>query len=121
MKGVALIFLVFIYAFSTTGVSLKGSYCCGKLQSVKLTLDDYGKDIDGCCKTKYQSFKIKDTHAAADALAVPAVHPVVVNFPSQVFQTLAYSSIRAVVVNNSNAPPLYTGVPVYISDCIYRI
>lgn len=121
MKVAAVIFLIFIYAFSTTGVSLKGSYCCGKLQSVKLTLADYGKDTEGCCKTKYQSFKIKDTHAAADALAVPVLHPVIVNFLSPVFQTLACSSTRAIVVNNSHAPPLHTGVPVYISDCIYRI
>jgi hypothetical protein len=121
MKSVALIFLISIYAFSTTGISVKGFYCCGKLQSVKLALADYGKDIDGCCKTKYQSFKIKDTHAAADALTVPVSHQTTIDFVSTIFRTPAFLLIRPALVNNSHAPPLYNGVPAYISDCIYRI
>jgi hypothetical protein len=121
MKKIALIFLISIYAFSTTGISLKGFYCCDKLKSVRLTLADYGKDKDGCCKTKYQSFKIKDTHAAADAITAPVLHYALIHSFDPVFQTPAFISPQAIITNNGHAPPLYNGIPVYISNCIYRI
>ena len=120
MKRVTLIFLIFIYAFSTTGISLKAFYCCGKLQSVKFTLADSGKDTEGCCKAKYQSFKVKDTHAATDILTIPALPQIAIN-SVPIFQVLSLFSTGTTVLLNGRPPPLYNGVPLYISNCIYRI
>jgi hypothetical protein len=121
MKKAAIIFLVFIYAFSTTGVALKADYCCNKLKSVELVLADNAKDKEGCCKVKYQSFKIKDIHAAADILLTPALHYTIINTLNCCLQvnSIAYE------MNNHfasiHAPPLYSTTPVYISNCVFRI
>ena len=121
MKKTALIFLVFIYAFSTTGIRLESFYCCGKLKSVKLTLADYANVNDGCCKTTYQSFKIKDNHIAADAITAPALPYVHIHSFNSGCQIPVFVSAHAIVSNNDHAPPLHYGIPVYISNCIYRI
>jgi hypothetical protein len=71
MKRTALIFLLFMYASSTTGISVEGFYCCEKLKSVKVRLADYGKDKEGCCKLKYQTLKIRDTHLGSDIAGAP--------------------------------------------------
>src|SRR5712671_2111887 len=80
MKKTALLLLICIYSLSTFGVSLKEFYCCGKLKSVALTLREYEKqkcksdDNSGCCKTKFQFYKINDKHFAADILSSPVKH-----------------------------------------------
>lgn len=121
MKNAALIFLIFIYAFSTTGIAVKADYCCNNLRSVKLILADNAKDKEGCCKVKYQSFKIKDAHAAADILGMPALHFTFIHTLNSFFQTndLMYEKTNRVV--NIHAPPLYRTTPVYISNCVFRI
>lgn len=127
MKKIVLILLISIYSLSTFGVSLKEFYCCGKLKSVTVTLADDSKDKcgkgdnkDGCCKTKYQFFKVKDKHIATGELATLAKH-----FTVNVSFTPGYQSLllprQVAVINGSHAPPLYTGVPIYISNCVFRV
>lgn len=121
MKKAAVIFLVFVYAFSTTGVALKADYCCNNLKSVKLILADGAKNKEGCCGVKYESFKIKDAHAAADILTAPALTFSFIHSLNSFFQIdeLVYeSNIRFV---NIHAPPLHSTTPVYISNCVFRI
>src|SRR5262245_44631136 len=72
MKKTAAILLIFIYAVSSSGFALKADYCCEKLQSIKVVLADKARDKEGCCKIKYQIFKVKDAHAAADVAHAPA-------------------------------------------------
>ena len=121
MKKAALIFLVFMYAFSTTGLCLQGFYCCGKLKSVKLTLADYAKDKEGCCKIKYQAFKVTDTHAAADIASVPPVHSSEIQMAPAVSNRIEPAND----VNHHNfyihAPPLRPHNPIYIENCVFRI
>ena len=121
MKKAAVIFFVFIYAFSTTGVSLEGFYCCGKLKSVKLRLAGDLNSSDGCCKTTYQSFKIKDTHIAAEQVAAPSLTYTHVYFYIADIKIPSLASAHALDRSNDHAPPLHNGIPLYISDCIYRI
>ncbi len=128
MKKVALILLVLIYSASSFGITLKEFYCCGKLKSVSLALTDLGKnkcemgdEKDGCCKTKYHYFKVKDTHLATDQLTVPAnLHitlalPVFANVPASLFTR------ELNVINGSHAPPPHQYIPAYISNCVFRI
>jgi len=121
MKKAALIFLIFIYAFSTTGVAVKADYCCDDLKSVKLILAENAKDKEGCCKVKYQSIKIKDAHAAADILATPALHFTFIHTLNSIFELndLVYAQSNRFV--NIHAPPLYETIPVFISNCVFRI
>lgn len=121
MKKAVIIFLVFIYALSSTGVAVKADFCCNTLKSVKLVLADVAKDKEGCFKTKYQSFKIKDTHAAADILEVPATPVTFIHSVNSFFEAsdLAYEEVDHSA--NIHAPPLYQTSPVYLSNCVFRI
>lgn len=120
MKKVVLIFLVVIYAFSTTGISLRGFYCCGKLASVKFTLAEYGKGNGDCCKTTYQSYKIRDEHIVAEAISTPVLNYALINSFNSFRYIPAFFS-KQVVGTVNHAPPLFYGVPAYISECVYRI
>src|SRR4051812_22447879 len=73
MNKATIILLAFVYVFSTTGLALKADYCCDKLQSIKLILADGAKNKEGCCKVKYQSFKINDVHGASDIVTAPGL------------------------------------------------
>jgi hypothetical protein len=121
MKKAALIFLLFVYAFSATGLAVKADYCCSNLKSVKLVLADGAKDKDGCCKVKYQSFKIKDAHAAADILTTPALHFTFIHTLNTFFATTNISSSKENEFANIHAPPLCSAIPAYISNCVFRI
>ena len=121
MKKATLIFLILIYTFSTTGVAVKADYCCNDLKSVQLVLADGAKDKDGCCKVKYQTFKIKDAHAAADVLVAPALHFTFIHTLYSCFQLndLVYKITDHFA--DIHAPPLYQTTPVYIFNCVFRI
>jgi hypothetical protein len=121
MKNAAIIFLVFIYAFSIAGVALKADYCCSHLKSVKLVLADGAKDKDGCCKVKYQSFKIKDAHSASDIAGTPALHFTFIHTVNSVFQSNSFAYESNNHCGNIHAPPLDPTIPVYISNCVFRI
>ena len=120
MKRAAIIFLVFVYAFSTTGVAVKADYCCDHLKSINLVLADRVKDKEGCCKVKYQSFKVNDAHAASDVITAPALYYGSVNtLPTYEISNLNADKDNQLV--NIHAPPLFKTTPVYISNCVFRI
>lgn len=124
MKNVSIILLVCIYSLSTFGFGLKGFYCCGKLESVSVKfveeVKDKGNNKD-CCKTKYQYFKIKDNHVATAELTAPAKYYTdLVSFnPS--YEYISFLPQQVKILNSSHAPPLYKGVPIYLSNCVFRI
>lgn len=128
MKKAALILLICVYSFATMGFSIKQFYCCGKLKSVSVSLSSNektkcskGDNKDGCCKTKYQYFKLNDTHLPTAHVASP------ISFHTDL--CLSYISLQPFVmvakdedvINGSHAPPLHAGVPIYISNCVFRI
>ena len=121
MKKAAIIFLVLIYATSSFGLAVKAGYCCGKLVSFKLVLANESKDKEACCKVKFQSLKVKDVHAAADVVTTPAIHFTFLHILNTCFEAgdLAYQQHNGFI--NIHAPPLSQSVPVYISNCVFRI
>jgi hypothetical protein len=121
MKKAAVIFLVFLYGFSTTGIAVKGDYCCDKLKSVTLVLADNAKDKNGCCGVKYQSLKVNDVHAAAHIVSAPASWFILIDVLNNIYtiDIIAHQYQHSFV--NVHAPPLITSTPVYISNCVFRI
>ena len=121
MKKAVIIFLLFIYALSATGLAVKADYCCSNLKSVKLVLADGAKDKDGCCKVKYQAFKVRDVHSAADILATPVLHFTLIHTLNSFFATSDLTAAKENEFTNIHAPPLYLNTSLYISNCIFRI
>ncbi len=124
VKQISIILLTCIYSLSIFGIGFKGFYCCGKLESVSLTLAGEIKATgskDDCCKTTYQAFKLKDTHIVSHSIAT--VDKVLIDIiPSQyVYQAVAAISIQVDTINGSHAPPLCNGIPFYLSNCVFRI
>jgi hypothetical protein len=121
MKKAAILFLVFIYAFTSTGFAVKGDYCCNSLKSVKLVLAEGAKDKEGCCKVKYESFKVKDAHAAAEVITAPALSYNYIYTLNSYFQINHVSQQNDSRFINIHAPPLISSIPVYVSNCTFRI
>ena len=128
MKKFVLILLISIYSLSTVGINLKEFYCCGKLKSVTLAIPNQEKKTcgkgdmkDDCCKTKVQSFKVKDSHLSTAQLTPPAKYFTDLQFVNTSWQPCGLAPLDIYLVNSSHAPPLYRGVPVYISNCVFRI
>jgi hypothetical protein len=129
MKKLAIISLLCIYALATMGFSMKEFYCCGKLKSISLTIADDGKakckngdsNTEGCCKNNFQYFKVKDNHVSAAQVILPAQFPAVLDTYFPAFHVITSCTQEAKVTYQSHAPPLYIGVPVYLSNCAFRI
>ena len=128
MKRITVIFLLSLYSLSTLGLSLKSFYCCGKLESVTVSIIQHQQQQCGnddeksdCCKTKFQTFKVKDSHIAADHINNPVKDFVYLNLFTDPFRVINYPPQEVYFTNLSNAPPLLQGVPDYILNCVFRI
>ena len=128
MKKAALILLICIYSLATMGFSLKEFYCCGKLKSITFSLTQEAKDKCGkgnekgsCCKSKFQFFKVKDNHVSAHQADLPVKSFVDLYFYPPSFQDIFLISQRSTIAYRSNAPPLHSGIPIYIYNRVFRI
>ena len=128
MKRTTIILLISIYALSTFGLSLKEFYCCGKLQSISFAISyaekakcSKGSNNDDCCKTKYQYFKVKDNHLSSSHVAAPLNSFSDLHTITNTYQFISFTTHEIDVINGSHAPPLHKGIPIYISNCVFRI
>ncbi len=126
-KKLAAISLICIYALATMGFSLREFYCCGKLKTISITLANEGKNSgkedsksDRCCKNKYQYFKVKDNHVSAAHVCFPAKF-ISIQFISNYSPDIIFTSKKTVVAYRGNAPPVYSNVPIYISNCVFLV
>ena len=128
MKKVSLIIIICIYSLATLGVGVKQFYCCGKLKSTNIAFTQGTKqhctnsdEMPGCCKTSFKSFKLNDSHFAADTPIFPLNSYTDLHFlyTSWILEKPINNS--KIILNLSNAPPLHYGVPVYLLHCAYRI
>jgi hypothetical protein len=124
MKKIFLILLICAYALSTMGVGLKEFYCCGKLKSKFITLTGNSKTdctAEGCCKTKHQFLKLNDNHLAGADIYLPAKHFIALPFYTPAYNLLSFAQQTA-HINGSHAPPVYDkDLPLYLSNCVFRI
>lgn len=128
MKKITIILLLGSYSLSTLGLSLKSFYCCGKLQSVTVSIkqdqqQNCGNDdgMSDCCKTKYQFFKVKDNHVAGDVVNAPILHFCYIHLFTFSYQIINYPSKKNEIANLINAPPLHSAVADYIFNCVFRV
>ena len=128
MKKIAAILFLTIYSLSVLGIGVRQFYCCGKLKSTSLTLVQESKEkcsnsaaMKGCCKTKFKSLKVKDSHVTTDGNAVNFIkHFTDLDIPVAEFKSAALANEPVVVANTSHAPP-GKAIPLYIFHCTYLI
>ncbi|MBS1617387.1 MAG: hypothetical protein JST76_02660, partial [Bacteroidetes bacterium] len=63
MRKAAAILVLVLYILSSSGVAVKAHYCCGKLKSIHLVLNN-GEDKGcnkNCCQDKLAFYKVSDT------------------------------------------------------------
>jgi len=128
MKKVAIILLINIYGTSTFGVSVKQFYCCGKLKSISFSLTPDAKrtcsngiEKSGCCDTRYQFFKVKDNHIAGSQISSRFEPFIALHLYTSSIREIIFVSQKALISYRSNAPPMQTGVSLFIYNCVFRI
>ncbi len=109
------------------GFSFKQFYCCGELKSVTLSFAVDGNyeckkgSGSGCCDNKYEFFKVKDKHISAKKISSPVNHFTDLHLYTPSFSITTFAVQNTTVANSTHAPPLFTGVPVYIYNCVFRV
>jgi hypothetical protein len=128
MKKIALILLICIYTAATIGFTIGQFYCCGRLKSVSVTITENGQQKynkengnSGCCKTKYQFYKVGDNHFAADIVANPGKYFTYLPSLMPSAEKFFSSAKETQTAYNNHAPPLHAGIPAYIFNCDFRI
>lgn len=126
MKKFLAFILAIVYLSSSIGATINIHYCMGKKYAAELiNHNKCGKcgaknKEPGCCKTEHRFFKIKDNHVMAARISSPFVPFALIHSFGAAFRIYAFVSPQ-VLINSVHAPPLYSGIPAYISNCIYRI
>lgn len=128
MKRVTAIWLLLLYSLTLVGLGVKQFYCCGKLMETSLGLASSAEhhckmdeQKKGCCETAFKTLKVEDSHFSAEG----------VNIPATFFFTLAGLQVptwnieplieRPYHIHYGHGPPLYSSIPTYMLNCIYRI
>jgi len=97
-----------------------------KSVTVTITQDQQKQCSDGngksdCCKTKFQTFKVKDNHVAGDVINAPSLNFLYLHlFPSS-YGIMDCPDREPLLSKQSNDPPVLHAVPDYIMNCIFRI
>jgi len=128
VRKTIVILLLLAYSISSFGFSVREFYCCGKLKSVTVVVDNFpkaackdGVDNSGCCKNNFQYFKIKDNYFAAnDNSDFPGLHPDL-HIPVNHILAEELNSRNDVTITRGHSPPLITNLPLYISNRVFRI
>lgn len=129
MKRISVILLFTIYCLAAFGVSIKQFYCCGALKSTTIGfVDEFKKSCvkgdqkDSCCKTTYRVFKVKENHVTASEINSPVNPFADLHLPIAFTYTFtAFAENFVHKANGTHAPPLLSGVPVYVFNCTYLI
>ena len=113
---------------SSFGLSIEKFYCCGHLKSVSLSLvasekNKCGKDgaTSGCCKSKFQTLKVKDNHILSTNIAY---HKTFSFVPSlRLYEPIgAFKNFTGLITSNYYSPPqIPPSIPLYISNLVFRI
>jgi hypothetical protein len=125
MKKLLVIFLMLVYGLSSTGATLYLHYCCGKLDNISFS--STGKKncpanavtAKGCCDSKHVELKVKgDQEPAAKWILTQTELSILVGTVSY----LLVPSLKVPVHAYATGPPVVNAsVPLFISNCVFRI
>jgi len=130
MKKVFAFILMLIYGATSFGMTLHMHYCCGKLDKVSLSskiskackFETPGHNTvhsKNCCDNKTYEFKIKaDQETSSQQVASFELQPI--NILLGYSLRLFYFQ-KAPVNFLSAGPPFLSSIPLFITNCVYRI
>lgn len=130
MKKVFALILMLIYGVTSFGMTLHIHYCCGKPDKISLsskisktckfeTPGHNTVDSKSCCDNKTYEFKIKADQETISQ-QIPSFELQPVNTFSGYSSRLLY--LQKVPVNFLSAgPPFLSFIPLFITNCVYRI
>ncbi len=128
MKKITVIFLLIIYSLSVVGLGVRQFYCCGKLKSTTVTFVQEVKvkcsssnAMKDCCKTKYKSFKVKDSNFGTDGIAGFVKHFTSLHLITPIVYQIPLSGQPVIVAIENHSPPINNSVAIYLRNCVFLI
>src|SRR6476661_6176091 len=129
MKKAVVTILAVLYFITSTGTTIQIHYCMGKLISWKVNPDEKTdicskcgmKSKKGCCEEKYQVIKIDQDQKKVNPITTSINSPQIIlhNYYTEFSYNYFSNSSKETYYNH--APPLDLCVPIYISNCVFRI
>lgn len=128
MKKLIVILVLMAYGFSSFGMTLHVHFCCGKLDAVKLVpVNDDRCPVDhkekkqGCCDDKQVELKIKTDYKNESSTSLKLKVPDAAFTHSDYSPELKAFSGVPHSYNKPISPPRDSLLPLYKTNCIYRI
>lgn len=125
MRKAAAILVLVLYILSSSGVAVKAHYCCGKLKSIHLVLNNSEEKgcNKNCCQDKLAFYKVSDTeHSTSIITFSPSLDKIFYQV-SYIVKTCiepypATSCVSGLVCENS-PPPVQKDIRISIR--VFRI
>lgn len=128
MKKVVVAILLLTYTFAVSGATVELHYCMGKLIAADFDIASSSKCTNcgmvlkhkkGCCDNRQLQIKINNDQQATSFVSFEIQH---LGIPlSYASYTSPFQGINDVYQPLMNGPPAENHLPVYISNCTFRI
>lgn len=129
MKKAVVTILAVLYFITSTGATIHIHFCMGKLISWKVNTNEKTdicsrcgmKSKKGCCEEKYQVIKIDQDQKIVNTIFTSIKTPEII--PHNFFTEFSYNYFSNSTKETycSHSPSLDSFVPIYISNCVFRI
>lgn len=126
MKKLAVILIMLLYGFTSTGMTLQLHYCCGKLKSVELFATEkkdcgmsHKMGSKPCCETK----EFSGNQHSDQLLQLQAINLMVApaDIPAPVAHTPEIILPQTITHEASDTSPPDASTPIFIRNCVFRI
>lgn len=128
MKKVTAAILAILYLAVSSGIALEIHYCMGKQAGVELYGTGNNKcgkcgmtdTRSGCCHDEYKFYKLEDSHKlVSNDITIAAGEVVLTNDHSIYHWSLPGNTTAANF--NDHSPPIYSGPPDHVLNCVFRL
>ena len=129
MKSVCAAILLIIHFVVSTGFAVSTHYCMGKPERITLGAQKseqcsvcgmHTEDSNGCCRDEIKVLKLEQDQQAAKILN-PAFGFDKYTAPVSSFYVFHQEKFVPATDEYSVQPPLLHRLPVYLSNCVFRI
>ena len=129
LKRSVVLVLAVLYLVTVSGFALNLHYCFNRLSSVKIDAPanacvkvvESSSNKMKCCKDSHINIKVKDAHQGGSSSFWGKFYPV--GLPLAVLTDLSFKlrSPSLLTLSYRGPPPLWTGTPIFLRNCTFRI